>query len=234
MAQRSSGPRHAIHAVIAASIVASLASCAARLEDGRPCAEPGTCESGRTCVAGRCRPSETAPSPPDSLRVVLKPAGLAVIASSDSGGGGPDLPETIALGRDSSGTVVMLFRFVPTWHEDAEVMSAFIVLDPIEGGPPATRPTTFEMARIVDAWRPEAASWGRQPRLAVPKTAGSVLPHGALPVRIDVTPLVRDWVKRKPDDFGIALLAHGDDVYGTAFSTGVSRGAGPRLEVYVR
>ena len=52
--------------------------------------------------------------------------------------------------------------------------------------------------------------------------------------RVDVTPLVRDWVKRKADDHGIALLARGTDAYGTAFSTGVSRGTGPRLEVYVR
>ena len=232
MARRSFGPRIAARAALVASLVGSLTSCAARLQEPA-CAGPGSCEQGRSCVVGRCRPLETTPSPTEALRVVLEPADLAVVASSGSGGGGDELPESVTLGRATNGTVVLLFRFVPTWHEAAEVTSAFLVLEPLEG-PPAVDAATFEMARILEPWLAGSASWGRRPRLDIPKTAGTIRARALLPVRIDVTPLVRDWVKRKHDDHGIALLARGEDAYGTAFSLGVSRGRRPRLEVYVR
>ena len=213
---------------------AAIASCAAPLKEGPVCTGTGACEEGKSCLVGRCRPPDNLPSPSDALRVILPPTDLAVVASGASGGGGPSLPETVALGRGDSGTVVLLFRFVPTWQDEAEVMSAFLVIHPLDDAPPTLAPIRFEMARIVEPWLPSTASWGRQPRLAVPLTAGTVQARPSLPVRIDVTPLVRDWAKRKADDHGIALLARGDDANGTPCSLGVARGTGPRLEVYVR
>lgn len=213
----------------------ALASCAAPLGDARSCPE-SACAEGRTCVAGRCRAPESPVSSVDALRVVLRPAGAAVVSLS-GGGGGPDLPEIVALGRESGGTVVMLFRFEATWRDDAEIESAFIVLDPLgplEGAPPSVRPIDFEMARIVEPWQPSIVTWGREPRLGVPITAGSLRAHGGRPLRVDVTPLVRAWGKRDPSDHGIALLAKGDDENGAAVSMGVSRGLGPRLEAYVK
>jgi hypothetical protein len=55
-----------------------------------------------------------------------------------------------------------------------------------------------------------------------------------VPLRIDVTALVRDWAERRPDDHGIAILAPGEDPVGAAYSMGISEEAGPRLEVYLR
>src|SRR5262249_21101782 len=166
-------PRPIAPPLVLALALGALASCAAPLDDGRPCsaAEAVACGEGRSCVAGRCRATESPPSPPDALRIVPAPVGLAVVASGGSGGGGADLPAAVALGRGSSGTVVMLFRFAATWREDAEVVSAFLVLDALEGTPPSTSPITFEMAKIAEPWQAGVVSWGRQPRLAVPKTA---------------------------------------------------------------
>ena len=222
------------------AFAAALASCAAPLDDARPCspASPadaaGACEQGRACVAGRCRAAEGAPSPPDAVRVVLAPVDLAVVAARGSGGGGDALPEVVALGRGSSGTVVMLFRFAATWRDDAEVASAFLVLDALDGAPATTSPITFEMARVMERWQPGVVSWGRQPRLGVPRVAGTQRPRASAPIRVDVTPLVREWGRRDADDQGIALLSHGDDAYGALVSTGASLGNGPRLEVYVK
>jgi hypothetical protein len=53
-------------------------------------------------------------------------------------------------------------------------------------------------------------------------------------VRIDVTSLVREWPQRRADDHGVALLVHGDDRVGSTFTMGITGGAGPRLEAYVR
>jgi hypothetical protein len=68
----------------------------------------------------------------------------------------------------------------------------------------------------------------------VPIEAGVVRARPARPLRVDVTPIVRGWSRRNPDDHGLALLAKGDDAYGAVVSTGVTRGHGPRLEVYVK
>jgi len=210
----------------------ALSACVAPLGDARPCPE-AACADGRTCVAGRCRAPESPASPSDALRVVLPPADVAVV-SLRGGGGGPDLPDAVAVGRAASGTVVMFFRFEATWRDDAEVSSAFLVLEPMEGSPPPVGAITFQMARIVEPWRAAVVSPGRQPRLAVPLVAGTMRARPSLPLRVDVTPLVRAWSRREPDDHGIALLARGDDAYGAVVSMGVSQGRGPRLEVYVK
>jgi hypothetical protein len=192
------------------------------------------CGDARSCVAGRCRLADTPVSPPDALRFVLAPTELAVVASGGSGGGGDDLPDAVALGRSASGTVVMLFRFAAAWRDDAEIAAAFLVLDAVDATPPSTNPIVFEMARITEPWQASVVSWGRQPRLDVPRTAGTFRARPSVPLRVDVTPLVRQWGQRANRDHGIALLSHGDDAYGTVVSTGASRGAGPRLEVYVK
>jgi hypothetical protein len=168
------------------------------------------------------------------MRVVLAPVDLAVVASRASGGGGADTPGAVALGRGSGGTVVLLFRFAATWRDDADVVSAFLVLDALEGAPPSMGTITFETARIVEPWQPEVVSRGRAPRLGVPREGGRMRARPAVPLRVDVTPLVREWGRRDADDHGIALLAKGDDAYGAVISTGVSQGGGPRLEVYVK
>jgi hypothetical protein len=223
--------------VLLAALSVSGASCASGVTDARPCSPadgPSTCDEGRSCIAGRCRLADTPVSPPDAARHVIAPVDVAVVASGGSGGGGDDLPDAVTLGRASSGTVVMLFRFAATWKDDAEVVSAFLVLDALDGAPPSSAPIAFEMARIHDAWQAGVVSWGRQPRLGVPRAAGTYRMRPSAPLRIDVTPLVREWGRRAADDHGIALLAKGDDAYGSVVSTGASRGAGPRLEVYVK
>jgi hypothetical protein len=215
-----------------ALLALALAACAAPLGEARPCPDPA-CADGHACVAGRCRAADAPPSPGDALRLVLLPADLAVVGQR-GGGGGPDLPETVALGRALGGTVVMLFRFEAPWRDDAEVQSAFLVLEPLEATPPATGTIRFEMARVVEPWQPAVVTWGRQPRLSVPLVAGAARARPALPVRVDVTPLVKRWARRDADDHGLALLASGDDAQGAVISLGATQGHGPRLEVYVK
>lgn len=148
--------------------------------------------------------------------------------------GGQRVPEAIAIGRAGSGGTVLLLRFTSTWGDDADVTSAFVVLEPVEGAPLSRRAATVEVARILDPWDSATASVGRQPRLSLPEKAAVIRPREDAPARVDVTHLVRAWPKRLADDHGIALLIDGDDALGAAVSMGVTGGVGPRLEVYVR
>ncbi|WP_237244779.1 MULTISPECIES: hypothetical protein [Sorangium] len=200
--------------------------------DAGVCAGAGVCGS-RYCVAGRCRPPSHLPSPIDARRVLLPPADLAVLAE-DGAAAAPGVPDAVALGHAGAGDVVLLLRFTPTFGVDADIASAFVLLEPAPLAPPAERALTLEVARILEPWRSETATWGRQPRLSIPEVAAIVRRRPATPLRIDVTSLVRDWARRRKDDHGIAILAPGSDAVGAATSMGISQGAGPLLEVYVR
>ncbi len=205
------------------------AGCAANEALGRVC--EGGCEAGKACVVGRCRALDEAPAAIDARRVILAPSDFAVLAAT---GAPSSIPETVALGRAEGGTVALLLRFAASWRDDSDVLSAFVVLDPVDSAPPAATPAVFESARILEPWQSAVVSWGRQPRLDVPRLAAVIRAIPGTPVRIDVTSLVREWSSRRADDHGLALLVHGDDRIGQAFSMGVTGGAGPRLEAYVR
>lgn len=197
-----------------------------------PCAGTGACPAG-VCVAGRCHETAHAPAKVGSARVVLVPRDLAVLTSSGDRDAA-DLPESVALGRAETGRAILLCRFVSSWREDADIESAYFVMETIEGAPlPVTAPSV-EIARILSPWASATTSWGRQPRIGLPSPAGTLRVLPAMPLRIDVTPSVREWAKRERDDYGLALLVDGQDPNGVLASTGLTRGLGPHLEVYLR
>jgi hypothetical protein len=214
----------------ALSLVGLLAACGGA-SDGRLCADVGTCGKGKHCVVGRCRAADSPPSPPDTTRVVLWPREVAVIASKGESARALD---SFSLGREGAGTVMVLLRFEAGWRDDAEVTSAFVVLDPVDGAPPTRVPTSVDVARILEPWTPDTVSWGRQPRLGLFERGAELRPRGSVPVRIDVTKLVRAWSAHDRDDHGIAVSADERDPFGSTYALGPSGGAGPRLEAYVR
>ena len=217
-------------------LLAAMSSCAGPFEEGPPCgglAKELACGDGRTCAAGRCRAADALPAPSDALRLVLEPADVAVIAGTGSAGGA-SLPATVVLGSTESGTVTWLFHFAPAFRDDAEVLTAVLVLEALRGSPTSLTPTHFETARILEPWQPELVSQGRAPALTVPTPAGSWNLRPGAPIRIDVTPLVSGWSKHTTNDHGIALLAEGKDAAGAVVATGISLGHGPRLEVYLK
>jgi hypothetical protein len=198
---------------------------------GTPCDPSQPCAAGGACVIGRCRPSDTAPVAADAARLVLRPSDMAVISSRADE---DQHAETIAVGRASLGSLVVLLRYAPTWREEAEVSAAFVVLEPLAGAPPAQSAVRVEVTRILEPWSGETTSWGRQPRLGLPAPGATVRPAPPAPLRIDVTEIVRSWARRGDDAHGIALLASGGDPYGAVFTTGLTGGRAPELEVYVR
>ncbi len=213
--------------------IALLAACGGSPAGSEVCT-PGSCGAGRACVVERCRPADASPTPADSQRLLLPPSDLAVLASRDVVAGEAALPDVIALGREATGGLVVLLRFTPTWRADADVLSAFVVLEPAKSAPPATGPITVEVARVLEPWTSTTATWGRQPRLDLPELGAVVRPRTPRPLRIDVTALVHAWARHRDDDHGLALLAGATDPFGSAYATGAGDGTGPRLEVYLR
>ncbi len=211
----------------AALVAIATLGCAAT---EKPCGSAGACAMGKTCVVGLSRPPAATPAPQETTRFVLTPRDVAVIASK----GGAGQPEAFAFGRAANGTVELLMRFEAPWGEGGEVTSAFVVLEPLEGAPAAVLPARVDSAKILEPWTSQTVSWGRQPRLGPFEGAASVRPAGRIAARLDVTRIVRAWGRRANDDHGIALIADGDDAFGTVFTLGPTGGQGPRLEAYVR
>ena len=197
-----------------------------------PCVGTGACPTG-LCVAGRCRAADAPPAKSGAARVVLLPRDLAFLTSRASDEGDA-LPESVALGRAGTGRAVMLFRFVSTWAEDADIQAAYFVMDAVEGAPLPETPPTVEIARILSPWSSATATWGRQPRLGMAEPAGTLRVLPSVPLRVDVTPAVRAWAKHERDDHGLALLVDGSDPSGVLASTGLTKGLGPHLEVYLK
>jgi hypothetical protein len=212
------------------ALAASLTACARSSTLGAPCAGALRCSADGACVAGRCRAPDAAPGAPEGVRILLPPRDLAILASR----GEPGMPDAIAIGRAASGSIVVLMHFVASWRDDADVASAFLLLEPQEGAAPPRSSTPIAIARILEPWTSDTASWGRQPRLAVPEV--SAIAPGLMQqrLRVDVTSIVRRWPKRAEDEHGIAMLAEGNDPFGAVYSTGLASGPGPRLEVYLR
>jgi hypothetical protein len=174
------------------------------------------------------------PAPSDARRLVLLPDAVAVLSSSGPTASGEALPETLVLGRATSGSLSLLLHFAAPISQSGEVIAAFLVLDPVAFAPSSGSTVEMQIARILEPWRPETVSWGRQPHLDLPERAGAVVPSLRAPARIDVTHIVRAWAKRRPEEQGIAVLGGASDPIGATFSLGVTEGQGPRIEVYVQ
>jgi hypothetical protein len=222
----------AVKALGSALAIALLGCGSASTEAASPCVGTSACAVG-VCVAGRCRTADTPPAKAGSTRVVLVPRDLAVL-TAEGGEGGGALPETVALGRQSTGRAVMLLRFVSTWREDADIESAYFLIDPIEGAPLPVTPPVVEIARILSPWSSATTTWGRQPRIGLPEAIGPLRVLPSVPLRLDVTPQVRAWAQRERADHGLAVLVDGSDPNGVLASTGLTKGLGPHLEVYLR
>ncbi|MEJ7728706.1 MAG: DNRLRE domain-containing protein [Polyangiaceae bacterium] len=143
-------------------------------------------------------------------------------------------PEASALGQAARGSTVLLLRYAPRWSDAAEVEAAFLVLEPLAGAPPVQGPVRVELARVLEPWSAESATWARQPRLGLPALAATLRSAPPGPLRLEVTHIVRGWAKRPRGEHGIAVLASGEDPFGAVFTSGRSDGQPPRLEVYLR
>jgi hypothetical protein len=184
-------------------------------------------------VVGTCQAERSSPVRADAHRLVFAASDIAVLASNDDLGG-TRRPEEMALGRASSGDWVVLLAFDPKLDDGASVDRAFLLLTPVRGARPPAGPVALEVADVLGTWRSDSTSWGRQPRLGLPSPVTAARATGDAPLRLDVTHLVRAWTEGPRGPRSVAILAGAVDAFGASFDTGVVRGPGPRLEVYLR
>ncbi len=218
------------HFLVAAAI--AFAGCIKAPAAPPLCGEGAACAEGTTCIVGRCRlAGSTLIGPSDGRRLVLEPDEMAVTSSKDPAGGAQQLPAVVVFGRGDS---TLLLHFAVPIADARDVTAAVLVLEPPRDALPPATPVPMHIAAIQSPWTSEGVSYGRIPSVGVPERAGVFGGLSGGTVRIDVTPIVKQWAARDEDDHGIAVVADETDGYGSSFSLGVTEGRGPRLEVYLR
>jgi len=196
----------------------------------RPCASDDVCGQAEECLANRCATAGIAPVHPDTRRLVLEPIELSVLSAERAAGDA--LPGAVAFGRRAGGRTSLYMRFEPRWRGQ-HLQSAFLLLDPMPGTPQTGRDVPVGAWRVQEAWRRNMSPL-RPAKLALPRSAAVARTGPALPLRVDITEIIR-WLDEHPrSDHGVALAADGVDEHGATFATGATVGLGPRLELYVR
>jgi hypothetical protein len=130
--------------------------------------------------------------------------------------------------------MVLLLGFDSPFSETSRIVSAYLVLEPMPGETPSTSPVPFEVARVLEPWSPEAATWSRLPRLSPALSTGLASNWAGRSLMVEVTAMVQRWCEHRDDDHGVAIVAEAHDPLGASYALGTAGGRGPRLEVYLR
>ena len=186
-------------------------------------AEPSAlCMGEADCVA-RARAV-----PATSRRLLYDPVDVAYV-SRRSGNAGT--PAFATLGADDGAAV--LLRFSIELPPEARILEAFILLDRATRVDAVPGVVTLRAGRITQAWDSRSVSFAQQPRVEETGGLPTRVPFGGgSQVRLDVSALVRRWLRRGRDEFGIEVEADGPGQPGMTLDLAAS--SGPHLELYVK
>ncbi len=190
---------------------------------GAPCYGV-TCGARYECLANRCAPSGGIPVPRDTERIVLSPTELSAVS-----GGRVQSAPGVTLGGDHDGDSFVYARFGSSYKGRADVTAAFLLLTISPGTEPAPD-VPLEVWRLAASWSTESLSRGARPAFSRPMARGIARTTPPLPVRVDVTSIVRELARNAADD-GIGIAARGADGPGVTLVTAAA--GAPRLEVYL-
>jgi hypothetical protein len=209
-----------------------LWSCGGELPGPQSCSDRDPCQKGRICALGRCRKKGTVPVSTKAEKLTFQPEDLAWIHGS-SIVAPSELGPTIRLGKRGDHET-LLMRYAIELPEKAKVQRALLVLDPMPECAPRPGRIALELAHVLSPWRSAELTRGSQPRLDLPMRLADMRATPAQALRIDVTEIVRRWAKHRKRYHGVALIANGASDTGACFTTGLTWGEGPRLQIFLR
>ncbi len=157
-----------------------------------------------------------------SARSVTQPSELGWVSSKERSG---ELPSALALGGKASGRVLVYLEFPPE-SEHRRLLRAQLLLGTLPGG---AGTIDVEVSRAEPA-RGTLKQWSDQPRAKYPRLSAQLAP-GAVPLRVDVTELVRSQTKLD-EPLRILLRAEPGEGAPVLLETGAAGGLAPRLEQY--
>lgn len=158
---------------------------------------------------------------------------------------GPEGTPVLATLGSGDGALLLLKFAVDLSHLPPEprIVAAFVLLERSTAVDAQPGAILLRGSRVAEPWDSRSVSWGLQPHVdpsTGPRTR--VLPSSGTLVRVEVSELVRQWLKRSRDEFGVAVEADGPSGAGMTFALvpGPPEAEnevalqGPRLELYVK
>ncbi len=216
--------RRAWSSLLMLPFATALAACNALPE---PCAGAQSCSAGRECLAARCTIEGGLPVAASTRRVRVAPAALALAGPKPA----LSIPPSVVLGARWHDTRALYLRFPQTWR-GGRVRSAFLLLEP-QGAARTGADVVLEVGCAGRDWHPRELSVNEQPGLVAPFSRGIARAAPALPVRVDVTEIVRFWAEHPERDHGLGVRASSVTDVGVSLATGAAGGSAPRLDVYL-
>ena len=212
-------------------MVGALALLACAAPSPEPCLSADGCPSSLECIASRCAPAGSDPVPPTTRRAVMAPSRMAVSYRHGSDHG-PAVPSEVTFGDPRLGDAALYLRFDVPWHELGRVQSAFLVLRPLPAGLPAPRPLPLEVRLARGDFSPGVLPWRRRPGLESGVGRALAPGRGELPLRIDVTQLLRG--RRSPSRAAVtvALFSTEPSAHGIAYGLHGHAAGSPELSLY--
>jgi hypothetical protein len=192
-----------------------------------PCTTPGVCGEGRECLANRCVRIGSDPVRLDSERFVLRPTSLRVLSD-----GRAETPSSVTFGS-WRGSSALYLHFEPAIAQRHTIDAAFLLLDPMPAPLASTEAVELHAWRIAQPWPRSRQMTAAAPELDPPHSRAFAHPGSSATLRVDVTSIVKVLAADPHHDFGLALVASQGRGHGASYTTGLSLGQGPRLEVYV-
>lgn len=209
-----------------------LWACGGAMVGPEVCSQRNPCDSGKTCVLGRCRKNKTMPVSTNAPLMRFDPVDLAWVDGA-SMHGPSDIGDRIVLGEEGHAAAKLYLRFAIAVPPAERVQRAILTLQPLPSCARKPGRMALEVAHILAPWRSADLGAGKRPKLGLPLRAGEASVTPALPLNIDVTEIVKAWGKHRTRYHGIALMAAGNSATGACYSSGLSWGEGPQLKVYL-
>lgn len=185
--------------------------------------------------------SSVAPSPlAQTRRLLYEPVDVGWVHRHAGSEGTPALA-TLGSGDGA----LLLLRFSIDLPPEPHIVAAFVLLERATNVDSQPGAIALRAARVTQPWDSRWVSWALQPRLdELGEPLTRVEPAAGSLVRVEVRDLVRRWLRRGRDEFGIAVEADGPPRAGMTFALVPGPGSstddgavayqGPRLELYVK
>ncbi len=217
-----------------------LAACGAAQD---PCALSSECPAPLACDRGRCEDPTKMPSPDQiaARRHRLAPASDATALRGEAGRtplGGHDFLVVGGSGAESAWRAYLRFD-LESLGPAPRVTRADLVLQARDDTPALPRGSVLVgIHRAARPWNAASITWASQPGPADRERALVRVPTARrLRIRVDLTSLVRDWLRRVHPNQGLVLVARDESANLRAIfhsSESPDERSRPALEVFVR
>lgn len=217
-------PTHRDPARVATLLVSAflLSSCAS---GPRPCVGPSACGAGYECLANTCVRTGGEPVSPSNERVALEPTRWQVLSPDRDDDGASS---SVHFGGATADVYLLDFELPALPPE--KLSRAFLIVAPLPDAAQGSSDARVSAWRIVERWEAGDVGYVQQPKADRPSAAG--IARAPLPLRIDVTELVRRWLENHGTTHGIVLKSGSGPGQPQVYATGLGPGRAPVLEIY--